>query len=257
MSTREHPHVDDGALLALLDGELDSSERRRVDAHVSACADCVARRDEMRFATRRVTAALEALDVPESWREMPAALREAAESVPVPLARARASRTARLSRRSVAVAAGMTFLLAAGAYAVPGSPVRGWIDGGLEAVTAWIEGGSGAPVGAGPSQVSVLPDAGAVRVAVVGGRDGQSLTVRMSDETAASVVAGDANFHVEPGVIEVSGAAGEIHVILPRGAASASVMIDDTEVVRLEGGELRRTESADASPVQIFLGTDG
>ena len=61
----------------------------------------------------------------------------------------------------------------------------------------------------------------------------------------------------EPGVIEVAGAVDEIRVTLPRDAAIGSVVIDETEVVRLEGGELRRTDSAAASPVEIFLGADG
>ncbi|WP_420462612.1 anti-sigma factor family protein [Candidatus Palauibacter sp.] len=264
MSHHKNPHVDDGALLALLDGELSVEERRRVENHAMGCAVCAARRDELRFAVRRVTSALEVMDVPAAWVEMPEALREAARSAPVPLASARAAREARsgwrigwMGRRSVAVAAGLTLLLAAGAYAVPGSPVRGWVDDGIETLAAWIAGGPEEPGQAGPSQVSVEPDDGSVRVAVAGGREGLRLTIRLTDGEQASVRARDANFHVEPGVIEVSGAADEILVTLPRGAASGSVMIDDSEVVRLEGGELRRTASADASPVQILLGTDG
>ena len=266
MSHHRDPHVDDGALLALLDGELSAEERRRVENHATGCAVCAARRDELRFAVRRVTSALEVMDVPAAWVEMPEALREAARSAPVPLASARAARSGWrigwrigwMGRRSVAVAAGLTLLLAAGAYAVPGSPVRGWVDGGVEALAAWIASGPEEPGQAGPSQVSVEPDDdGSVRVTVAGGREGLRLTIRLTDGEQASVRALDVNFHVEPGVIEVSGAADEILVTLPRGAASGSVMIDDSEVVRLEGGELRRTESADASPVQILLGTDG
>ena len=138
MSHHRDPHVDDGALLALLDGELSAEERRRVENHATGCAVCAARRDELRFAVRRVTSALEVMDVPAAWVEMPEALREAARSAPVPLASARAARSGWrigwrigwMGRRSVAVAAGLTLLLAAGAYAVPGSPVRGWVDGG-------------------------------------------------------------------------------------------------------------------------------
>lgn len=257
MSTRERPHVDDGALLALLDGELTTAERRSVEERVAACPDCAARLDEMRFALRRATAALDLLSVPESRREMPAALREAARRAPTPLASARARRWARLSRRSVAVAAGITLLVAAGAYAVPGSPVRGWVDGGIDVVAAWIAGDPQVAGDAGPSRVSVDPREGAVRIVVVGWHEGRRLTVELSDEETATVTARDASFHVEPGVIEVAGAADEIRVTLPRDAAIGSVVMDESEVVRLEGGELRRTDSAAASPVEIFLGTDG
>ncbi|WP_419856575.1 anti-sigma factor family protein [Candidatus Palauibacter irciniicola] len=257
MSTREQPHVDDGALLALLDGELTTAERRSVEERVAACPDCAARLDEMRFAMRRATAALDLLSAPEARREMPAALREAARRAPASLQSARARRWARLSRRSVAVAAGITLLVAAGAYAVPGSPVKGWVDGGIDAVAVWIAGEPRVAGDAGPSRVSVDPRDGAVRIMVVGGHEGARLTVELSDEETATVAARDASFHVEPGVIEVAGAADEIRVTLPRNAAIGSVVIDETEVVRLEGGELRRTDSAAASRVEIFLDTDG
>lgn len=257
MSTREQPHVDDGALLALLDGELTTAERRSVETRLAACPESAARLEEMRFATRRATAALDLLSVPESRREMPAALREAARRAPASLTSARARRWARLSRRSVAVAAGITLLVAAGAYAVPGSPVRGWVDGGIDVVAAWIAGDSQVAGDAGPSRVSVDPREGAVRIMVVGWHEDTRLTVELSDDETATVTARDASFHVEPGVIEVAGAADEIRVTLPRGAAIGSVVIDESEVVRLEGGELRRTDSATASPVEIFLGTDG
>ncbi|MCY3700347.1 MAG: hypothetical protein OXH46_12085 [Gemmatimonadetes bacterium] len=257
MSTREQPQVDDGALLALLDGELTTAERKSVEERVAACPDSRARLDEMRFAVRRVTAALDLLSVPESRREMPAALREAARRAPASIAGARARRWARLSRRSVAVAAGVTLLVAAGAYAVPGSPVRGWVDGGIDVVAAWIAGDPQVAGDAGPSRVSVDPRDGAVRIMVVGGHEGTRLTIELSDEETATVEARDASFHVEPGVIEVAGAADEIRVTLPRNAAAGSVVIDESEVVRLEDGELRRTDSAAASRVEIFLDTDG
>ena len=211
----------------------------------------------MRFASRRATAALDLLSVPESRREMPAALREAARRAPASIAGARARRWARLSRRSVAVAAGVTLLVAAGAYAVPGSPVRGWVDGGIDVVAAWIAGDPQVAGDAGPSRVSVDPRDGAVRIMVVGGHEGTRLTIELSDEETATVEARDASFHVEPGVIEVAGAADEIRVTLPRNAAAGSVVIDESEVVRLEDGELRRTDSAAASRVEIFLDTDG
>ncbi len=257
MSRRERPHVEDGALLALLDGELTTAERTPVEAHLAACPECAARSDEMRFATRRATAALDLLAVPESRLAMPAALREAARGAPVSLANARARRWARLSRRSVAVAAGITLLVAAGAYAVPGSPVKAWVDGGIDVVATWIAGAPQVAGETGPSRVSVAPRDGAVRVMVVGGREGTRLTVELSDEETATVAARDASFHVEPGVIEIEGAADEIRVTLPRDALIGSVVIDESEVVRLENGELRRTDSAAASPVEIFLGTDG
>lgn len=261
MFSNRNPHVDDGTLLALLDGELTAEAREHAERHAADCAMCGARRDELRFAVRRVTSALEVIDVPATRIEMPAALREAARSAPIPMASRRASRLGArvgwMGRRSVAVAAGLTFLLAAGAYAVPGSPVRGWVDDRIDAIASWFAGETQEPEQTGPSRVSVEPDDGSLRITIVSGGEAVRLTVRLTDEAEASVAAADADFHVEPGTIDVADAAGEIVVTLPRGAASGSVMIDETEVVRLEDGELRRSASADAGLAQIFLGTDG
>ena len=254
MSEHRDSHETDGALLALLDGELEGTARTRVERHAAECAACAARRDELRFTARRVTAALDVLAVPPEPGEMPAALREAARSAPVPLAVARRRRAGWLGRRSVAVAAGLTFLLAAGAYAAPGSPVRGWVDDRIDVIASWFA-DQEAPVEAGPSRVSVEPDGGSVRVAIAGASETLRLSVRLTDEAEASVTAGDANFHVEPGVIEVVGATGEVGVALPRGAASGSVVIDETEVVRLEDGALRRTASTAEDAVRISIDT--
>ena len=261
MLNNRDSHVDDGTLLAFLDGELPVEVRERVERHLADSATCAARLDELRFAARRVTSALEVIDVPAARREMPAALREAARSAPVPIADARASRLGArvgwMGRRSVAVAASLTFLLAAGAYAVPGSPVRSWVDDRIDVIASWFADDTQEPEQAGPSRVSVEPDDGSLRITIASGGEPVRLTVRLTDEAEASVAVADANFHVEPGIIDVADVAGEIVVTLPRGAASGSVMIDETEVVRLEDGELRRTASADESLSQIFLGSDG
>ena len=261
MLSHRDPHVDDGTLLAHLDGELPAEARERVGRHVADCAMCGARRDELRFAVRRVTSALEVIDGPPARTEMPAALREAARSAPVSIGSARQARLGArvgwMGRRSVAVAAGLTFLLAAGAYAVPGSPVRGWVDDRIDAIASWFTDETQEPEQAGPSRVSVEPDDGVLRITIVSGGEAVRLTVRLTDEAEASVAAADADFHVEPGTIDIADASGEIVVTLPRGAASGSVMIDEAEVVRLEDGELRRTASADAGLAQIFLDTDG
>ena len=40
VATDESGHLSDSALSALLDGDLDPADRRRVEAHLDACADC-------------------------------------------------------------------------------------------------------------------------------------------------------------------------------------------------------------------------
>ena len=52
------PHVDEGALHAYLDGELASTERKTVDAHLAECASCRATLAEERALVERASALL-------------------------------------------------------------------------------------------------------------------------------------------------------------------------------------------------------
>ena len=254
MNTRENTHIDDGALLALLDGELNAEERRHVEAHAGRCSECSERRDQLRFASRRVTATLEAGDAPSPWAEMPEALRQAYRDAPRQITSARSSRAGWMGRRSVATAAGLTLLLAAGAYAIPGSPVRGWVDDGIESIAALIGGGDAEP---GPSAVSVEPAGGSIRVSVLGAAAGLRVTISLTDAPSAAASARQASFRVESGLIEITDVSGDLRVSLPRGALSGSVEVDGVEVARLDGGELRQTAAAEASPAEIVVQTGG
>lgn len=58
------PHVDDGQLNAMLDGELDAAERQAVEAHLAACAECRARYAEARAFLAQAGDLLGYLDAP-------------------------------------------------------------------------------------------------------------------------------------------------------------------------------------------------
>ena len=58
------PHADDGQLNALLDGELDASERQAVESHLAACAACRARYAEARAFLAGASDLLGLLDAP-------------------------------------------------------------------------------------------------------------------------------------------------------------------------------------------------
>ncbi len=256
MDEHMREHLEDGALLAALDGELSGTELRRIEAHVASCPACAERRETLRFAERRVKAALAELDAPSPWVELPAALRDAASSTAVPIERGRRRRERRqggLSGRAVGAAAGLVLLLAAGAYALPGSPVRGWIDQSVEAIAGlFVEEPSG-PVDPGPSAVSVEPDEGRVRVVIHEAAAGLRVTVGLTGETRASASARRARFVVETGRIEVRDASGELRISLPRTARDASVWLAEREVVRLEAGRLERLPAAEGGPAQILV----
>lgn len=76
-------HVDDGALHALVDDELDAVERAAVEAHVAACGECARRFAEATAMARQVVSLLGALDdVLAPVRIAPAMSRGAAVAPP-------------------------------------------------------------------------------------------------------------------------------------------------------------------------------
>ncbi len=248
----------DEELLAYLDGELNAGERREVEVDLAASPEDASRLDELRFQTRRVTAALETLDVPAPWAEMPAALREAARATPRPIATApSARRVARFGGRSAITAAGLILVLAAGAYAVPGSPVRGLVDRSVDAIGALLGDETEGPADPGPSRVAVDPVDGAVRVSITGPADGLRVTVATTTAARANVSARVADYRVQSGRIDVTGAEGDVRVELPRDATRAVVEVDGRIVARLVDGELRLTAEAAAGPAEILLDPSG
>lgn len=58
------PHLDDGTLESLLDGELDAAERARVETHVASCSACAARVTEARAFQSEADRLVEVLAVP-------------------------------------------------------------------------------------------------------------------------------------------------------------------------------------------------
>ncbi|MDX1579319.1 MAG: zf-HC2 domain-containing protein, partial [Gemmatimonadota bacterium] len=215
-------HIDEGTLMAWIDEELDEDRRAVVRAHLGACGMCAERHDALRFAERRVTVGLEEIDVPSPWSDVPDDLREAARRAVAEAGGAAGARRPglRVSRRALAAAAGLTLVLAAGAYAIPGSPVRGWIDTSFDLVAGWVAPeGSPEPT---PSSVSVEPAAEAVRVSLIDTAPGLRVIVSLSSGRAAEAVARDGRIRVGTGRIEVLDVPhGELRVGLPAGIGDA------------------------------------
>jgi hypothetical protein len=247
-------HPNDEALLALLDGEVPAAARGDLDAHLAACPECSGRLDELRFMARRVTGALESIDVGSPWTDVPPELAAAARGRPTPITSARSSRR-RVGRRSVAAAASLVFVLAAGAYAVPGSPIRDLVTRSALAVSSWF--GSDTDPDDGPSAVSVEPVDGAVSIRVNGATSRLRITVRRGSTRAATVSALDSGrFQVESGIIEVTAEAGRLEIELPEGIL-ATVEVDGVVVATQTGRLLARAPAADESPATILVETAG
>ena len=108
-------HLDEGALQALLDGELDAAAVVAVRQHLDACGDCRTRFEELRQDEELLRRVLPALDQPRN-----------AISAGQLISRARAER--RLHRLRWAAVIAFLVIGAGALYAVPGSPLRRWID---------------------------------------------------------------------------------------------------------------------------------
>lgn len=250
-------HLEDAALLALIDGESTAGE---ADArvHLESCETCAARLEALRFVDRRVSAALAELDVDPPWSEMPEALRRAAREAATPIESARdgvsiVPRRRPLERwRAVVAAAGLVFVLAVGAAALPGSPVRDFVSRSFDA----LFGGDAGPTDPGPTQISVDPVGGAVTVSVLGATADLRVVIRRGTSGRAAVSAREARFSVEAGEIRVTDARGDLAVELPAGV-EAVVRVDGTEVARSRDGTIERLSGADAVDAAIVIETTG
>jgi hypothetical protein len=187
---------------------------------------------------------------------MPEALREAAKGAVTPIETARPDprlrREPRRRGRSVATAAGLVFVLAAGAYAIPGSPVRSFVDQSI----GTLFGGDQGPVDPGPSQVAVAPVDGAIHVVIQGATAGLRVTIRVVASERASVSAREARFSTRAGEIRVSDAAGDLTVEIPS-SATGTVDVNGVPVARSVNGVINRLPAADDSPAVILVETAG
>ena len=268
-------HVSDEVLLAFLDEEVEATKGSEIEEHLERCEECAALLTEIRWVTRRASEALETLDRPAPWTELPEELvaaqgnvaeGDAAEDGIRSIATAptvRAARGARrLSGRGMAIAASLVFLLAAGAWAIPGSPVRSWLSGSLNAVSALFDSGETETVVSeepGPplSGVSVAPLAGRVSISIQEPLPGMRVRVSLVADGVASVGATAGRYQVGPGRIDVLQPSGEMTIRLPDTVADARVEVDGRLVVLKQGDDLTLTPAADSTNSQILFELGG
>jgi len=247
-------HVDDGTLLALMDGELDDRDVREVERHLEECGECRAEMKRLHFAAGLLATRLAESDVP-----IPATSDISAQAV-----RRRSAGRPLSSWRELRRAAVLVIGFAAAASAtIPGTPVNRWIRDLVEPPPRLaLETDTAAATAAAPpaaleesaaeSGVSVLPEEGSVRVVLRGATDELRVKAILVDGPRAGVyasgTAADARFRTGPGVIEVVGAAGgELRIELPHAARVATVEVNGTRYLSKEGNQLRLTVPADES----------
>jgi hypothetical protein len=293
MRAQTHPPLDD--LRAFGDGET-SAAARRAAAHLEGCPACRARLAALRARRDEIRDATVLAPPPQAWERI-LARRAAGEELILPAAgpvsfpdeAAQEDAPAHVHRRRIPLRRAAVLLVGVAGIAsatVPGSPLRGWLQG-------LVAGDVGAPVSspaapppvhaerrvdapaparaadsapAVPADVpeagiGVMPDAGEVRVVVLGAGPGLRIRVRLGDAAIAQVrgrgAAATAAFGSGRGRITVTGArAGELEVVLPRAARLASLTVDGTRFVSLRDGRLTVLVPADSSGAEIvFPGT--
>lgn len=117
-------HLEDVDLVRYMDRQLDRAGNRRVELHLTACAACAARAEDMQARSRQVSAWLGDLDMPAPDDEKRALAMAAVER-----ARFRSRSAAWMSRPGLAAAA-MVALLLTVTFGTP--PGRAWVSGAME-----------------------------------------------------------------------------------------------------------------------------
>lgn len=236
-------HLDDGTLQAFLDDELAAGTRAAVAEHLLACEACHSRQEELTQASSLFTRSISLLDVePPATRPAGGTLR----------------RRARAGTSSFVKAAGLVLALAAAASAaVPGSPVRDWVESVLEpsVPAAQAPASPGAteptspPAPPAPAGVSITPTSGAAVVAL-SRMDHTVIHLEGTTEGRASVSVLDAErdpvFRTGADRVEVrDGVGGEVRVRLPLGTDGARLEVDGDLYADTRGGVLRLHVPAD------------
>lgn len=237
-------HFTEGVLQAYLDEEVVADARAQVSAHVSGCADCAVRLQELRGASASFATAMAALDREPIAQATLAELRLRAEQ--------RSWRDRLRTARWPWTRAAIVVLSVAAVAAAPGSPVRGWLVGAWAAITpepavpvATVkESPTPERVPDTPTGFQIAPASGRVRIMLQGQPDGTTVHVVLVDAEKASIEAstvGDSPRHRKgSGWFElVGGGTGDIRISLPRSLTSATVEVDGRVFVSKQGDQLR------------------
>jgi len=226
-------HPEDGVLQALLDGELDPTAASEARQLIESCLECRARFDALGRDDALLRQVLPALDRPLT-------------RIPVTqiIARARRDRGEGGLRHFMRWAAVITLIvIGAGAlYAVPGSPLRHWVDQLLGKQAPIREPG----VASGATTGIAMPFGAHFQIVVVspkgGGTRSGSLTINLTDDSSVAVrrVDGLAHFVAEiDGMrVEATDMPADFAIGIPRLAPWVEVIADERRVFLKDGSRI-------------------
>ncbi|MGD2069896.1 MAG: hypothetical protein PVI57_14590 [Gemmatimonadota bacterium] len=239
--------LDEGRLLAYLDGEMEPGQRAEVEAWLGQSGAARAALAGVRERRNLVGRALAGVDVPVPDLETVRARIRARVEVHGTTATAAAAVGGR--RRWAQAAALVLFLGAAGASAaVPGSPVRAWLasllDGGEPSATvpaAAVDEASPDDMG-----LRVRPSEGRLAIDLAEVPEETEVVVRLVEGERGGVYAPRASFRSGAGRIEATLTGGatagagtdRVRVEIPRGATLATLHVDGALWLRKDGERL-------------------
>lgn len=249
------PHLSDGELVRLLDGECDPAERERAEAHTASCEPCAARLARLRQRTTRLAQMLERADFPVPHAPAPADAGEEAPGV-IPLRRRPGPAASPAGRPWLRVAAVILVALGIG---VAASPARAWIAQWIAERLAADRAGSGDPAPSAPpaQAVPTAPPAAVAQVQFTPA--GSEFTLEVAHRQAAGAVLLERSAGPNATAEVVGGTGGADLLVLPAGlriqnapgsAAEYRVSVPaGIERVRLRvgGGRTRVVETAGLS----------
>lgn len=238
-------HVDEGIVVALRDGEsVDDASR----AHVEGCASC---RTALLLAERRQQAIEELLTGSTIDVDV-----EAAKA----LVRARLDAERAQERRRgfggvhLRRAAAIIALTAGAAYALPRSPISGWLGiGGPEAA---VSDGTGTAITTQESAEGtiLIGAANGIDIVINGVTPGTEVeVVWLAGETARIAGGADAVYSVGDGRAEVTVTGGPVRVGVPRSASPISITINGRMVFQGSSTDAQVTDVSTRSDDRIVF----
>lgn len=246
-------HPSEARLVAYLDGELGSDERAVLSRHLMECVGCARALGELRRSSRAFSEAVDGLR-PPSTRLTADALRRRAEGGDAE--RSADEEQARFGwSTATRIAASVAVLLGAAA-ALPGSPVREWLDQSVQQIQAVLGGGDEAPD---PGEIVAPPapdrtgitDRSGVAVSASGGSilitlsevpADTEIRVRLVGGPRAGVWNAGGQYNTAPGRIEVTAPASDALLVeLPDLVQRVRLMVNGTLAAVARDGELEVT----------------
>ena len=217
-------HVNEGTLLAIRDGELVATDHR---LHVESCAQCREALDSARDRSEQIERVLADLSTPVDVDAAKRAVRARMDARRA-VERPRGSSYGHLGR-----AAAILVVAAGAAYALPGSPVRGWLDPSPAVTGHAIQ----------PAVDGALPvESSGIEVGVVDRLDiilrdvaeGSLIEVVLLDGDASRLSApAGSTYSIADGRIEATLSAGPVRIELPRRLETVSIRVNGR--VMMEG----------------------